>query len=53
MSFHFLNGNVYLSAFADTGPGTITVDPFADIIVNGADALSLSGAPRREVGLCA
>src|SRR3990172_4753241 len=43
MSFHFRNGIFYLSPYSDTGPGTITVDQFADIFVNGIEsALTLS-----------
>ena len=46
MSFHFFNGTIY-GAYADTGPGTIIVDPFADIrAIGAADALVLSAGPR-------
>ena len=45
MSKHFLNGTVY-GPYTDTGPGTIIVDPFADIQAAGAfDALTLNAGP--------
>lgn len=45
MSFHFLNGTTY-DAYSDTGPGSIIVDPFADIQATGtSDALTLSSGP--------
>ena len=47
MSFHFLNGTNYFLPYSDTGPGTIVVDPFANIWVTqgGADAMTLSSGP--------
>jgi Ca2+-binding RTX toxin-like protein len=44
MSFHFLNGNTY-GPYADTGPGTIIVDPLATIQATGAAALNLQSGP--------
>jgi Ca2+-binding RTX toxin-like protein len=46
MSFHFLNGTT-TAAYADTGPGTIIVDPRALIFATAAatDALTLSAGP--------
>ena len=47
MSFHFLNGTIYLIPYSDTGPGTIIVDPFANILVAkvGSDAMTLASGP--------
>jgi Ca2+-binding RTX toxin-like protein len=45
MSKHFLNGTIS-GPYTDTGPGTIVVDPFADIQATGAfDALTLDTGP--------
>lgn len=47
MSFHFLNGTNYLLPFSDTGPGTIVVDPFANLHLFqvGTDAMTLAAGP--------
>jgi Ca2+-binding RTX toxin-like protein len=44
MSFHFLNGNTY-GAYADTGPGSIIVDPLATIQSTNVAALTLQSGP--------
>jgi hypothetical protein len=41
MSFHFTNGNLY-SAYSDTGPGDIVVDPLATVQTNGAGVSALT-----------